>query len=418
MSQVSSQRPHVAVTDRSVLTRYSSRPSANLTSAASAATPRIRPPAVMHENGLTHTSHTSHTSHSSHSPYANHATFASHDSVQSDNLNQQQSSRFVGDLNPEGMFLEATASISAGASSQKGDVGIWLTSGAFGASGQSSQFITSRPPPLMDQFLRPFVREHCLSCLPPAEDFSRLKHVYIQKVHPIFPVIPLNDLDKNLDNPCNIVLRQLVCLAAAADPSLPEHFRLQNRGPGLLSPQNFSQSLSSSVRAILETSLITDRVMHIRALVMLSLYTQPTCAEEADLPAQLGGRAIHHIQTLGLHLLRYDGPNCDELENLFCCVWALDRINAAEYGRPCLIHERDVGADLEACIRKRPPCFRLFLSVVQWLDQVVELYRPGPSAEASGLEKIAYIDLPVLEAMIVSAGALKVPASLIGAQIP
>ncbi|KAG8426667.1 hypothetical protein J3459_007938 [Metarhizium acridum] len=146
---------------------------------------------------------------------------------------------------------------------------------------------------------------------------------------------------------------------------------------------------------------------------MLSLYTQPTCAEESDLPAQLGGRAIHHIQTLGLHLLRYDAPNCDDLENLFCCAWALDRINAAEYGRPCLIHERDIGADLEACIRKRPPCFRLFLSVIQWLDQVVELYRPGPSAEASGLEKIAYIDLPVLEAMIVDADALKVPSSLI-----
>ncbi|KAG5972699.1 hypothetical protein E4U55_000773 [Claviceps digitariae] len=386
-----------------------SRPSTNLTSAASAATPRMRPPVVMHENGQTHTSHPSHPSHS---PYASHSSFVRHESVQSDALNQQ-SSRFVGDLNPEGMFLEATASVSAGASSQKGDVGIWLTSGAVGASGQSSQFITSRPPPLMDQFLRPFVREHCLSCLPPPEDFSRLKHVYVQKVHPIFPVIPMSDLDNNLDNPCNIVLRQLVCLAAAADPTLTEHFRLQNRGPGLLSPQTFSQSLSSSVRAILETSLITDRVLHIQALIMLSLYTQPTCAEEADLPAQLGGRAIHHIQTLGLHLLRYDGPNCDDLENLFCCVWALDRINAAEYGRPCLIHERDVGADLEACIRKRPPCFRLFLSVVQWLDQVVELYRPGPSAEASGLEKIAYIDLPVLEAMIVNAGALKVPASLI-----
>ncbi|KAG5944937.1 hypothetical protein E4U53_006793 [Claviceps sorghi] len=401
-------------------------PSPNLLSAASAApaaTPPIRPTAAMHENGLTRTSQVSQVSQvsqSSHnppatcSPYANPRPFVRHDSAsaQSDGL-KQQSSRFVGDLNPEGMFLEATAAVSAGASSQKGDVGIWLTSGALGPPGQSSQFITSRPPPLMDQFLRPFVREHCLSCLPPPEDFSRLKHVYMQKVHPIFPVIPMSDLDSNLDNPCSIVLRQLVCLAAAADPTLTEHFRLQSRGPGLLSAQNFSQSLSSSVRALLETSLITDRVLHIRALVMLSLYTQPTCAEEADLPAQLGGRAIHHIQTLGLHLLRYEGPNCDDLENLFCCVWALDRINAAEYGRPCLIHERDIGADLEACIRKRPPCFRLFLSVVQWLDQVVELYRPGPSAEASGLEKIAYIDLPVLEAMIVSAGALKVPASLI-----
>lgn len=265
----------------------------------------------------------------------------------------------------------------------------------------------------MDRFLLPFVREHCLSCLPPSQDLTQLRNAYRRKVHPIFPVLSLPDLDNNLDQPGSVVLAQLVCLAAAADPELTRHFRLQNRGPGLLSPLDFSQSLSSAVRAILETSLITDRVLHIQALIMLSLYTQPTCAEEADLPAQLGGRAIHHIQTLGLHLLRYDAPNCHDLENLFCCVWALDRINAAEYGRPCLIHERDIGADLEACIRKRPPCFRLFLSVVQWLDQVIELYRPGPSAEVSGLEKIAYIDLPVLEAMIVDADALKVPSSLI-----
>ncbi|EXV06452.1 fungal specific transcription factor domain protein [Metarhizium robertsii] len=390
----------------------SSPSQASPSTGASVVTPRMRTAAVMHENGtVSNTSHTALALHTSQPPYSGHRASVAMPS-QTDHL-KQQSSRFVGDLNPEGMFLEVTDAVSAGASSQKGDVGIWLSSGAFGGTGQSSQFITSRPPPLMDHFLLPFVREHCLSCLPPPEDFARLKNVYIQKVHPIFPVIPIADIDNNLDHPCSIVLRQLVCLAAAADPELTEHYRLQNRGPGLLSPQDFSQALSSSVRAILETSLITDRVMHIQALIMLSLYTQPTCAEESDLPAQLGGRAIHHIQTLGLHLLRYDAPNCDDLENLFCCVWALDRINAAEYGRPCLIHERDIGADLEACIRKRPPCFRLFLSVIQWLDQVVELYRPGPSAEASGLEKIAYIDLPVLEAMIVDADALKVPSSLI-----
>ncbi|KAJ6441055.1 fungal specific transcription factor [Purpureocillium lavendulum] len=324
-----------------------------------------------------------------------------------------QSSRFVGDLNPEGMFLEATASTSARQQSQKGDVGIWLSSAAMGSTGQMSQFITSRPPAVMDRFLLPFVREHCLSSLPPEEDFARLRDIFVQKIHPIFPVVPEAVLQGRFKNPCHIVLRQLICLAAGADPEMSQHLHLQNKGSTLLSPQEFSQSLSSAVRAILETSIITDRVLHIQALIMLSLYTQPTCPEEADLPAQLGGRAIHHIQTLGLHLLRYDAPNCDDLNNLFCAVWALDRINAAVYGRPCLIHERDIGADLEACIRKRPPCFRLFLSVVQWLDQVVELYRPGPSAEASGLEKIAYIDLPVLEAMIVNADALKVPSPLI-----
>lgn len=313
------------------------------------------------------------------------------------------------------MFLEATASLTARASSQKGDVGIWLPSSAFGGhAGISSQFITARPPAVMDQFLLPFVKQHCLTCLPPDEDFVKLRSVFVQKIHPIFPVVPISHLSNPPDNPTNIVLRQLVCLAAGSDPEMSPHLRLQNKGNQIVTPQDFSQALSSSIRAILETSMIDDRVLHIRALTILSLYTQPTCAEEADLPAQLGGRAIHHIQTLGLHLLRYDAPNCDDLNNLFCAVWAIDRINAAIYGRPCLIHERDIGPNFDGVLRRRPPCFRLLLNVVQWLDQVVELYRPGPSAEASGLDKIAYIDLPVLEAMIVDADALKVPSSLIG----
>ncbi|KAF5600454.1 transcription factor [Fusarium pseudoanthophilum] len=273
-----------------------------------------------------------------------------------------QSSRFVGDLNPEGMFMEATGSASIRETSQKGDVGIWLSSNN---PGQASQFITSRPPPIMDQFLLPFVKEHCLSCLPPQQDYLKLKALYLEKIHPVMPIIPESALEG--DEPASVVLKQLICLAASTDPSMALYLHLQNKGDDLIPCQDFMQSLSSAVRAILETSIITDRVLHIRALILLSLYTQPNSSEEADLPAQLGGRAIHHIQTLGLHLLRYDGPNSEELETLFCA----------------------------------------------WLDQVIELYRPGPSAEASGLDKIAYIDLPVLEAMIVNADALKVPGSLI-----
>ncbi|KAF9769579.1 hypothetical protein IL306_012991 [Fusarium sp. DS 682] len=265
----------------------------------------------------------------------------------------------------------------------------------------------------MDQFLLPFVKEHCLSCLPPDADFRKLRSLYLDKIHPILPIIPESALDGPDGDATTVVLRQLVCLAASTDPSMAGYLHLQNKGDELLQCQDFMQSLSSAVRAILETSIITDRVLHIRALILLSLYTQPSSSEEADLPAQLGGRAIHHIQTLGLHLLKYDAPNCEELETLFCAVWAVDRINAAVYGRPCLMHERDIGANLDGCIKKRPPCFRLFLMVIQWLDQVIELYRPGPSAEASGLDKIAYIDLPVLEAMIVNADALKVAGSLI-----
>ena len=322
-------------------------------------------------------------------------------------------SRFISDMNPEGMFIEAADSTgSTRANDPKADIGLWVSSGPSATS--SSQFITARPPQVMDRFLLPFVRENCLTCLPPEQDFVKLRAIFIKKVHPIFPVVPLEALSANPNEPTNIVLRQIVCLAASSDPDSLPFLHLSNRGSELIPPLEFSQSISSAVRAILETSIVADRVVHIRALSMLSLYTQATCAEEEDLPAQLGGRAIHHVQTLGLHLLKSDSPNFDNLENLFCATWALDRLNACMYGRPLIFHERDLGVDLEASIKRRQPCFRLFLRVIQWLDQVIELYRPKISQEASGLTKVAYIDLPVLEGMIVEAEALNVPSYLIG----
>jgi hypothetical protein len=193
------------------------------------------------------------------------------------------------------------------------------------------------------------------------------------------------------------------------------NLRLQGCGTEVMPFQAFSQALTRAVRAVLQTSLITDRIIHIRALIILSLYAQPSSADDADLPSQLGSQAIHHAHTLGLHLLK-DGADDEETElgTLFCAVWVLDRLNGAIYGRPCLIHERDVGLNFEEWIQKCAPCFRLLLLVVQWLDKVTELYRPGPSAAASSYEHIAFIDLPVLEKLIIQAGALGISSSLIG----
>ncbi|KAL0936774.1 fungal specific transcription factor [Colletotrichum truncatum] len=314
--------------------------------------------------------------------------------------------RFVGDLNPEGMFAEAADSDSAANPTHKAEVGVWLSSGNT-ASGQASSSVVSRPAAMIDQVLLPFVQQNCLTCVPPEKDFKHLHRVYREKIHPIFALVPEYVLMEG-DSPSAIVMRQVVSLAAASDPDMKNHLRLANHGNKKLSYQDFHQHLSGSVRTILETSLISDRTIHIRALCMLSLYIQPSGADEADLPAQLGARAVHHCQTLGLQLFH---TSDDTLDTLFCAVWAVDRINAATYGRPSVIHERDIGPGLEDCFRRQAPCFRLFLSVVQWLDKVIELYRPGVIAQS--LETKPFIDLPVLEPMILEAGALQVPTPLL-----
>lgn len=323
-----------------------------------------------------------------------------------DSANNAQT-RFVGDLNPEGMFAEAADSDSAANPTHKAEVGVWLPS-VNPVSSQSTSSVVSRPPAMIDKVLLPFVKQNCLTCVPPEKDYKHLHRVYREKIHPIFGLIPDDVLDDG-DSPAAIVMRQVVSLAAAADPEMKSHLRLVNQGNKKLSYHDFSQVLSGSIRAILDTSLISDRTVHIRALCMLSLYIQPSGADEADLPAQLGARAAHHSQTLGLQLFH---SSSDALDTLFCGVWALDRINAAAYGRPCVLHERDIGPGLEDCFRRQAPCFRLFLSVVQWLDQVIELYRPGVIAQS--LETKPFIELPVLEPMILEANALQVPTPLLG----
>ncbi|KAK1673141.1 fungal-specific transcription factor [Colletotrichum godetiae] len=319
---------------------------------------------------------------------------------------QTPQTRFVGDLNPEGMFAEAADSDPAANPTQKAEVGVWLPS-LNAASAQSTTSIVSRPSAMIDKVLLPYVKQNCLTCVPPEKDYKHLHKVYREKIHPIFGLVPDDSLDDG-DSAAAIVMRQVVCLAAATDPNMKSHLRLATQGNKRLSYQDFSQTLSSSIRGILDTSLISDRTVHIRALCMLSLYAQPSGADEADLPAQLGARAAHHSQTLGLHLFHSSN---DSLDTLFCAVWALDRINAATFGRPCVLHEGDIGPGLDDCFRRQAPCFQLFLSVVQWLDKVIELYRPGVIAQS--LEAKPFIDLPVLEPMILEANALQVPTPLL-----
>jgi hypothetical protein len=141
------------------------------------------------------------------------------------------------------------------------------------------------------------------------------------------------------------------------------------------------------------------------------MYMQPTGPEEADLPTLIFSRAAHQLNTLGLHIpMNESDEDYDQMQALFCCTWALDRLNAAFYGRACIIHERDIGWDMDECIRNQDPPFRLFLMVTRLLDNVIGLYRPTQKIT----EEPLFIDLPIMEQMIIDAGATKVSSPLLG----
>ncbi|RYP47163.1 hypothetical protein DL768_006735 [Monosporascus sp. mg162] len=319
-------------------------------------------------------------------------------------------SRFVGDMNPECMFIEVTSPHSSRDQSVRGGVGVWQSREPDKhCSASSATRQESTPSRTTQDILKPHVQASCLPCRPPTSDFAVLRRIYVEKFDPLFPAISLYLASPPEDEISWIVIQQLVSLAAASDPEAVPHLRLQNR-EDLLGRNEFSAALCSAIRIAIDAGVITDRVTETRILLIFSLYMQPTCPEEADLPARAFTDAVHQMHTLGLHLTA-DKYRDDFIStrSLFCCLWALDRITSSLYGRALLIHERDIGWDLDACIEAQAAPFRLFLMVVRLLDRVIDLYRPKNLL----VQEAMVIELPIFEQMIIDAGATKVPSAFL-----
>ncbi|KAI2607828.1 hypothetical protein GGR54DRAFT_619736 [Hypoxylon sp. NC1633] len=320
---------------------------------------------------------------------------------------EERASRFVGDLSPEAILMEATSLCSTRDVSVRGGLGIWQTRALDSAklNGFGPDILDSPSRQPVQDMLRAYVRSHCVACCPPPSDYAILRRIYLEKLDPIFPILG-SHLTASEDDIRGKVVQQIVSLAAAADPEATGYLRLDPRGP-LLSRHAFCTSLSNSIQTIADAGLISDRLFLTRLLAALSLYMQPSCPDEADLPALLNGRSVHQMHTLGLQMASDENhAHSQASRTLFCCLWALDRINSAFYGRACLIHERDVGWNLDNCIAAQAPPFRLFLMIIALLNKVIGLYRPG---NRQGKETV--IELPIFEQMILDAGAARISSS-------
>jgi hypothetical protein len=322
--------------------------------------------------------------------------------------------RFIGDLNPEHLLVEATSPHSSRDLSIRGGIGIWQSQQNHDMRGPITS-APSRPGPTqtMHSILRPYVHEYCLTCLPPVQDWYALRNIYFEKSDPLYPVMGWDLTDTSETSPSAIIVKQAVCLAAATNPEAAPFLRLQPHTI-LLNRSSFTTSLSAAIHATIDSGLVTDRVLLIRVLLLYSMYMQPTCPEEADLPTAIFARASQQMITLGFHLpMDEKAAEYESTRTIFLCTWVLDRLNAAFYGRACIIHERDVGWDFDECIRQQPPPFRLFLMVTRLLEGVFSLYRPTQKVA----EEPLYIDMPILEQLIIDADATKVASPLLGKSV-
>jgi hypothetical protein len=228
-----------------------------------------------------------------------------------------------------------------------------------------------------------------VSIVPPGKHQEALLDIYFTYVHPLLPIV-----DKNLfttwyeENREPRMLLQAMCIVASKHAEAADHLLLGD-DPRKLGPRDFSQRLYNAVIAGIEAKLEKNRVILIQVLALISLHSEgPDGAEQASMHL---AQAIHHAHTFGLqfgHQWKNQKSDSQEnLEDLFWCLWSLDKINACMNGRPLLMHDRDNSlTKLPTDPEKRSSPFGVWLQIAEMLDKVIDYYRPGRSAEETGWE--------------------------------
>lgn len=228
-----------------------------------------------------------------------------------------------------------------------------------------------------------------VAIVPPKEHQEVLLDIYFTYVHPLLPIV-----DQNLftrwyrEGKEPRMLLQAICIVASKHAEAADHLLL-GTDTRVLGPRDFSQRLYNAIIAGIEAKLEKNRVILIQVLALISLHCEgPDGAEQASMHL---AQAIHHAHTFGLQFgHQWKGQKSDSqenLEDLFWCLWSLDKINACMNGRPLLMHDRDNGlTKLPQDPEKRSSPFGVWLQIAEMLDRVIDFYRPGRSPEETGWE--------------------------------
>ncbi|KAK4185625.1 hypothetical protein QBC35DRAFT_438985 [Podospora australis] len=350
--------------------------------------------------------------------------------------------QFLGDLNPEGILAEATMTDTA--KDKRPGVAVPRWTGSSKASSPHGEdgsprsdhdleldndtsvrgFFLSVPQgdgtwakvPVQDRAAMVLVRqllsgvEIASTILPSQSEWQAMRDVYLRKIHPIFPIFERSTI---LELPKETNIRELVqaavCLAASTDPDVHGHLKLgfPEQGAKVLVRRPVDYRTYSSAVADFINLRIKSRelppIYNLQVMALTCLYWQPDKIHERSAPLTLFASLVSMVHSHGIHLeLLGKGHPVDRTSTpgagrqLFKCLYALDRLLAAFSGRPVFFHNEDL-LDRPKPDPEDPPSFRLFMSLILLLDEVIEMYRPRP--------KVTYIDIPVYEHMALDVGA-------------
>ena len=305
-------------------------------------------------------------------------------------LRSNSPSRFIGDLQPEAIFLRERGKIPVG-----NECGHWnkppRRASALpdddDAETQHVELSTMGDlTPTEKEALDAYLSAFNVNLLPPAEHLDALLSIYFSSIHPILPIVDKTELtDRNSTDGPSILLQQSICLIAAKHSKARPHLTFNDSV--ILTPRDFAKRLYKSITTALGVNMEISKVLLIQVLALLSMHAEgPAGNEQASLHL---AQAIHHAHTLGMQFGRARSDDRAEYATqLFWCLWSLDKLSGATSGRPLLIHDQD--NNLEYPVGKpelkRTP-FGIWLQLAGALDHVITFYRPRSDPTATGWEE-------------------------------
>jgi len=290
-------------------------------------------------------------------------------------------SRFVGDLQPEAVFLRERGKIPVG-----NECGHWAQEHASAPDDD----VDPQQPRISamgdlnaaeQEALNNYLDVFKVDLLPPPEDLEALLSIYFTCIHPILPIVDKVALETSKPT----TLLQAICLVASKHTKARPHLTLGDSFK--LTPREFARRLYKSITTALSVRLPKNKIVNIQILALLAMHAEgPNGQEQASLHL---AQAIHHAHGIGMQFgtARSD-DKAEYTTQLFWCLWSLDKLNCGTSSRPLLIHDQD--NHLESPVSKphlKHTAFGIWLQLAEAMDHVIQYYRPGSDPTATGWEE-------------------------------
>ncbi|KAK5155654.1 hypothetical protein LTS14_005915 [Recurvomyces mirabilis] len=300
--------------------------------------------------------------------------------------------KFISDLNPTVTFLHRPREDARGRLLPNDDIGIWIDKLEYDDLIRRRDTATAeaRNPS------RPARRDPAAATInyglpgdqrPHSGVLGPLVDIYFEKIHPILPLMNEAEFrDQQAEGTVREPLVHAICLVAAKDADAAVHLKLQ-ASPSTLPPREFCNRLLASVMGALRAPCQYDKVTLIRILALASMHSEG--ADGAEESSMLLSQAMHHAQTLAIHLGQQSNNPSDadlSMKRLFWSLWILDRLNSIMNGRPIFMHEVDIAIEKFEPGESGYPVFDAWLKITELADKIITYYRPDYPLDVTGWE--------------------------------